>query len=104
MRFGEFCIIIEFCSGCHRHNYSLRHDEQKYLQKAIRLKSKILEEFPFMKIYLKPLKSEMKSAVKKLGLFEVKFASFEHRTWKLIGSKLKTLKWPNSRVIINNIR
>lgn len=41
LRFGEYLVIIEFCSKCHEHNNSLRHDEQKYLSKAIKLKEKI---------------------------------------------------------------
>jgi len=55
LRFGEYLVIIEFCSKCSQHNNSLRHNEQKYLNKALKLKEKIQKEYPFMKIYLKPL-------------------------------------------------
>ena len=104
LRFGEFLIIIEFCSKCKNHNNSLRHIETKYLQKAINLKSLIQKEFPFMKIYLKPLQEDQSKNLKKLGLFEIYFADYENKELFLLGSKLKTLKWPKSKIVINNIR
>lgn len=104
LRFGEFLIIIEFCSKCENHNNSLRHIETKYLSKAINLKSLIQQEFPFMKIYLKPLQEDQSKNLKKLGLFEIYFSDYENKELILIGSKLKTLKWPKSKIVINNIR
>ena len=41
LKFGEFCTIIEFCSKCSQHNGSLRHDENKYLSKALQIKTYI---------------------------------------------------------------
>jgi hypothetical protein len=104
LRFGEFCVIIEFCSKCKNHNNSLRHDETKYLSRAMQLKNIIQEEFPFIKIYLKPLQEDQSKNLKKLGLFEIYFASFEKKELILIGSKLKTLKWPKSKIVLNNLR
>lgn len=104
LRYGEYCVIIEFCSNCSDHNNSLRHNAEKYLDKALSLKEKIQEEFPFIKIYLKPLQTQIKENIKRLGLFEINFGSFEQKEWILMGSKLRTLKWPVEKVVLNNIR
>lgn len=104
LRYGEYCVLIEFCSNCNDHNNSLRHNSDKYLEKALSLKRKLQEEFPFIKIYLKPLQTEVKENIRRLGLFEINFGSYESPEWKLVGSKLKTLKWPSEKVVLNNIR
>lgn len=104
LRLHEPIILIEFCSNCLQHNNSLRHDSQKYLQKALTLKSAIQREFPFFKIVLKPLSTNQPESLSKLGLFEVTLAAFDLKVPKLLGSKLKTLQWPETRTIISNIR
>ena len=46
------------------------------------LKKLIQDEFPFMKIYLKPRQEEQSKNLKKLGLFEIYFSSFENKYFK----------------------
>ena len=101
LRFGEFVVTIEFCSGCSSHNGSLRHNEKKYFQKASLLKEVLANEFPFLTIILKPLQKQLPS---KLGCFEVTFKDFQSPTPRLVASKLKTLKWPETKVVVNNLR
>lgn len=104
LRYGEYCVLVEFCSNCKEHNSSLRHDEQKYYEKAVNIKTNIQNEFPFIKVFLRPLNTTLKDAKKRLGLFEVSFGSFESNGFMLMASKLKTLKWPETKTVINNIR
>jgi hypothetical protein len=104
LRFGESSVLIEFCANCSEHNGSLRHDENKYFQKALEIKNAIQTEFPFFKIFMKPLRTADKTNVKRLGLLEVYLATYDLKGPRLISSKLKTLVWPEIRVIVNNIR
>jgi hypothetical protein len=104
LRFGESTVLIEFCANCAEHNGSLRHDEDKYFQKALEIKTAIQTEFPFFKIFMKPLQTSLKSSVKRLGLLEVYLATYDLKGPRLISSKLKTLVWPDVRVVVNNIR
>lgn len=104
LRMGEYGVAIEFCFNCSSHNGSLRHDEQKYLNKALELKNSIYSEFPFIKIFLKPLQMNNKNYVQKLGLLEVNLFMYDRDHPILISSKLKTMQWPDTRLVINNIR
>ena len=104
LRFGESSVLIEFCANCSDHNGSLRHDEDKYFQKALEIKTAIQTEFPFFKIFMKPLQTSLKNSIKRLGLLEVYLATYDLKGPRLISSKLKTLVWPDVRVIVNNIR
>jgi hypothetical protein len=101
IRFGEFFVRIEYCANCSFHNGSLRHDEQKYLTKAQKLKDLLSKEFPFLTIMLQPLQLQISS---RLGCFEIYYADYTTTEEHLVSSKLKTLKWPESKVVINNIR
>jgi hypothetical protein len=104
IRFSEPVLMIEYCSNCSQHNNSLRHSEQKYLQKAIDLKTVVQREFPFFKIVLKPLDTSKPESVKRLGLFEVTMGLHDSKEPKLLGSKLRTLQWPETRTVVSNIR
>ena len=83
IRFDEPVLLIEYCSNCHQHNNSLRHDPEKYQQKAIDLKTAIHREFPFFKIVLKPLNTRQKGSLSRLGLFEISLASHDMSEPKL---------------------
>lgn len=104
LRFGESSVLIEFCANCSEHNGSLRHDEDKYFQKALEIKTAIQAEFPFFKIFMKPLQTSLKASIKRLGLLEIYLATYDLKGPRLISSKLKTLVWPDVRVVVNNIR
>lgn len=104
VRPGQPVLLIEYCSDCHTHNNSLRHDPDKYLQKALELKAAIHREFPFFKIVLEPLDVNRKDARNRLGLFEVTMASADFPHPRILASKLKTLKWPEVRTVVSNIR
>lgn len=101
---GDWGIIIEYCSNCKEHNNSLWHDELKYKQRAEELKTKLEHEFTFFKIWLRPIQTSTIQSNKRLGLFEVVMCSLEMTEPKIFASKLQTLKWPEIRVILNNIR
>ena len=100
-RFGEFFVRIEYCSNCSAHNGSLRHDEEKYASKAQKLKDLLTKEFPFLTIILEPLQLQISS---RLGCFEVYYADYVTQQEHLVSSKLNTLKWPEPKVVVNNIR
>jgi hypothetical protein len=104
VRPGQPVLLIEYCSDCHTHNNSLRHDPDKYLQKALELKAVIQREFPFFKIVLEPLDVTRKDARNRLGLLEVTMASADFPQPRVMASKLKTLKWPETRTVVSNIR
>ena len=101
LRFGEFTVRIEFCSKCSTHSGSLRHDEKKYKNKALKLQEILKLEFPFLTIILQPLEAQNSS---RLGCFEVIYRDYTSDSVQLVSSKLNTLKWPETKVVINNIR
>lgn len=102
LRPGEFEIMIDFCANCKTHNSSLRHDEDKYLGRAVGLRDRLLEEFPFISIVLRPLQNS-RANLPRLGCFEVALAAFKSQP-KLIFSKLKTFKWPSVSFVVNSVR
>lgn len=104
LRHGQPVLLIEYCSGCENHNNSLRHDPEKYVRKALEMKAAVQREFPFFKIVLRPLDSTRPESINRLGLFEVTMASHDLQGPKLLGSKLKTLLWPEPRTVVSNIR
>lgn len=104
LRHGQPVLLVEYCSGCENHNNSLRHDPEKYARKALEMKAAVQREFPFFKIVLRPLDTTRPESINRLGLFEVSMASHELQGPKLLGSKLKTLLWPEPRTVVSNIR
>ncbi|CAD8120985.1 unnamed protein product [Paramecium sonneborni] len=108
----DVIVTIEYCTNCHEHLGSTKHDEGRYLQYAQALKNEILQRFPIVKVILKPLiydhldhSIDTMFLQRRLGCFEVQVMSKQKGQIKqaVIGSKLNTKAWPQTQVIINKL-
>lgn len=57
-----------------------------------------------MIVYLKPFSLKNRSETNQLGCLEVFYSSYKEKEVSLVGSKLKTLKWPIVESVILNIQ
>ena len=113
--------------NCHRHNTSTKHDEEKYKMFAHNLQGAIREQFPLVKVIVKPISTEMDQKIKKfrieggggdkptvidnqmkhfrLGAFEVQLFKKEGGKFieKTLHSKLQTGMWPNISHILEKV-
>ncbi|CAD8196271.1 unnamed protein product [Paramecium octaurelia] len=106
----DVIVTIEYCTNCHEHLNSTKHDEASYQKYAQVLKNEIISRFPIVKVILKPLiydhfdhSIETMFLQRRLGCFEVQVMSKQKEQIKkaVIGSKLNDKKWPQISVIIN---
>ncbi|EAS05376.3 hypothetical protein TTHERM_00697090 (macronuclear) [Tetrahymena thermophila SB210] len=113
IRDGEFIVTIEYCTNCHEHQGTTRHDEKKYEYIAQNLKKEILRHYPVIKVYMKPLITENQDhsienlyARSRLGAMEVQICSNKNGriTKNILFSKLKTKTWPSTLSVLNEIR
>ena len=51
-------ITVIYSINCHKHNTSTKHDEEKYKVFAINLQGAIREQFPLIKVIIKPISTE----------------------------------------------
>lgn len=120
MQKNEIIITIEHCSNCEDHQTHTQHINDIYRNVAMSLQKCILMRFPFIKVYLKPIdtnivptnlqnyeKSEVvdyKYKDVRLGAFEIQLAI---KTDKLeifqVHSKLSTGQWPSFNTVLNKI-
>ncbi|CAD8207719.1 unnamed protein product [Paramecium pentaurelia] len=108
----DVIVTIEYCTNCHEHMGSTKHDEARYLTYAQALKNEIIQRFPIVKVILKPLiydhfdhSIDTMFLQRRLGCFEVQVMSKQKGQIKqaVIGSKLNTKAWPQTSVIINKL-
>ncbi|CAD8155673.1 unnamed protein product [Paramecium pentaurelia] len=108
----DVIVTIEYCTNCHEHLGSTKHDEARYLSYAQALKNEIIQRFPIVKVILKPLiydhfdhSIDTMFLQRRLGCFEVQVMSKQKGQIKqaVIGSKLNTKAWPQTSVIINKL-
>jgi hypothetical protein len=120
MQKNDIIITIEHCSNCDDHKTHTQHINDIYRNQAINLQKCILMRFPFIKVYLKPIDTQIvptnlqnyeKSEVVdykykdvRIGAFEIQLAI---KTEKLeifqVHSKLNSGQWPNFNSILNKI-
>ena len=120
MQKNDIIITIEHCSNCEDHKTHTQHLNDIYRYFAQSLQKCILMRFPFIKVYLKPIDTEIvpinlqnyeknpivdfKYKDVRIGAFEVQMAV---KTEKLeivqIHSKLLTGLWPSLSCILNKI-
>lgn len=112
--------------NCRNHNTSTKHDEEKYKAFAQNLQGAIREQFPLVKVIVKPISTEQDQKIKKfkvegdlfkptvidfqmknmrLGAFEVQIYKREGGKVieKTIHSKLKSGFWPSVSQILEKV-
>jgi hypothetical protein len=112
--------------NCHNHNTSTKHDEEKYKAFAHNLQGAIREQFPLIKVIVKPISTEQDLKIKKfkvdgdigkptiidhqtknmrLGAFEVQIFKREggKNIEKTIHSKLKSGFWPSVSQVLEKV-
>ncbi|CAK61849.1 unnamed protein product (macronuclear) [Paramecium tetraurelia] len=108
----DVIVSIEYCTNCHEHLNSTKHDEARYQAYAQALKNEIIQRFPIVKVILKPLiydhldhGIDTMFLQRRLGCFEVQVISKQKGQIKqaVIGSKLNNNAWPQISVIINTL-
>lgn len=120
MQKNDIIITIEHCSNCEDHQTHTQHINDIYRYFAQSLQKCILLRFPFIKVYLKPIDTEIvpvslqnyeKNPIVDLKYKDVRIGAFEVqmaiKTEKLeivqIHSKLSTGLWPSLSSILNKI-
>jgi hypothetical protein len=120
MQKNDIIITIEHCSNCDDHKTHTQHINDIYRYFAQSLQKCILIRFPFIKVYLKPIDTEIvpvslqnydKNPIVDLKYKDVRIGAFEVqmaiKTEKLeivhIHSKLTTGLWPSLSSILNKI-
>ena len=124
---NQFAIIIEYCSNCEDHKIHTFHFSELYKNYARSLELCILKRFPFIKVILKPLDTEIskgdnyifpkveKTKTKfinekykevRIGAFEIYLCYKklnENKKKFLLYSKLQTKKFPPVYKILDKI-
>lgn len=120
MQKNEIIITIEHCSNCEDHKTHTQHINDIYRNIAINLQKCILMRFPFIKVYLKPIDTQIvptnlqnyeKSEVVdykykdvRIGAFEIQLAIKTERLEIFqVHSKLATGQWPSFNSLLNKI-
>lgn len=120
MQKNEIIITIEHCSNCEDHKTHTQHINDIYRNVAINLQKCILMRFPFIKVYLKPIDTQIvptnlqnyeKSEVVdfkykdvRIGAFEIQLAIKGERLEIFqVHSKLATGQWPSFNSLLNKI-
>lgn len=120
MQKNDIIITIEHCSNCEDHKTHTQHINDIYRFFAQSLQKCILMRFPFIKVYLKPIDTEIvpvnlqnyeKNPIVDLKYKDVRIGAFEVqmaiKTEKFeiiqIHSKLSTGLWPSLSSVLNKI-
>ena len=121
-------MVIEHCANCANHKTSTKHVEEKYLAFARRIKQAINQQFPGLKVALKPIASRDDEKTERirfqpgskaygdniidthkdeprLGAFEVTLArrTAGKLATVLLFSKLKSNVWPSVAAILKKV-
>ena len=114
---GEPIFVFEVCRDCKKHSTYTRHKEEKYQAYFDEMKAAILSEYPQGQVMLndKPkewpqMKGERSSRnyenanrlLPRLGAFEISALVDNQRI--LLFSKLKSMVWPDSRLMMSTIK
>lgn len=126
MKDNEYIITIEYCSNCVDHQTHQMHSAELYRTFATCLQKSLMLRFPFIKILLKPIDTNIFEDLHKcteyvgqtklidnkfkevrIGAFEVQLA-YKKKDEKnpnvhVIHSKLKTSKWPNLKKLLDDL-
>ena len=122
---NQYAITIEYCSNCEEHKTHTFHKAESYKNYAISLQKCILLRFPFIKVILKPIDTDiLKGKLPKIkengekifindkfkdvriGAFEVQICfkkNGEELKKALLHSKLQTKQFPQINKILDKI-
>ena len=127
---NQYAITIEYCSNCEEHKTHTFHRAELYKNYAISLQKCILLRFPFIKVILKPIDTDILKEEKyklpkvdlkgnsekkyvndkfkdvRIGAFEVQICfkrNGEDLKMALLHSKLQTKKFPDILKILDKI-
>lgn len=120
MQKNDIVITIEHCSNCEDHNTHTQHINDIYRYFAQTLQKCVIMRFPFIKVYLKPIDTEivpvnlqnyeknpnvdLKYKDVRIGAFEIQLAiKMEKLEIIQIHSKLSTGLWPSLSSVLNKI-
>jgi hypothetical protein len=128
---SQYIITIEFCSNCKEHELFTSHHADLYKNYALSLQKCILLRFPFIRVLLKPIETDIKKgeAYKlpkvdakgncqkqyindqfkdvRIGAFEIQLC-YKNKLQSepqiiLLHSKLETKQWPKIESILSKI-
>ena len=118
---NQYAITIEYCSNCEEHKTHTFHRAEIYKNYAISLQKCILLRFPFIKVILKPIDTDILKEEKykfekkfvndkfkdvRIGAFEVQICfkkNGEDLKMALLHSKLQTKQFPDILKILDKI-
>lgn len=96
-------VYIEYCIDCHMHQWSTKHDEEKYYRYYKACKDEITSQYNSIAVYansippgLKDLHSK-KNSFPRIGAFEVYYRGI------VVFSKLQCGLWPHPKIVAKKI-
>ncbi len=121
----EFLVTIEYCANCREHQTHTSHSSELFHNLAVTLQKCITLRFPFIKVLLKPIDTDIiietnlanhilnktkviddKYKEVRIGAFEVQIGFLKSKgnpQVEVIFSKLQTGTWPSLSSILNKI-
>ncbi len=118
MEEGEYVVTIEHCSNCVDHLTHTQHINEIYQKFAKTLQKCILMRFPYIKVYLKPIETDIVNQGNKksniidnmykevrIGALEVQLGFIKKgvKNNHVLYSKLHSGKWPSISNILQSI-
>jgi hypothetical protein len=121
---NDILITIEYCSNCEDHSVHTQHESELFKNIALTLQKCILIRFPFIRVLLKPISTEIckesshaNSIVSKskiidekyndvrIGAMEIQMCKMVQgkKSINILHSKLKSGKWPSVSNVLNSI-
>ena len=96
-------VYIEYCIDCHMHQWSTKHDEEKYYRYYKACKDEILSQYNSIAVYANQVPPGLKdlfgkkNSFPRIGAFEVYYRGI------VVFSKLQCGLWPHPKIVAKKI-
>lgn len=117
---GDVVITVEHCNNCEQHQTHTQHINDIYKTFSRILQKCIILRFPFIKVYLKPIETDIQEGKKtnlksmiiedkykevRIGAMEIQLAIKKEGKveYSLLHSKLRSGAWPSINKVLNKI-
>jgi hypothetical protein len=96
-------VYIEYCIDCHMHQWSTKHDEEKYYRYYKACKDEIISQYNSIAVYANQIPPGLKdlygkkNSFPRIGAFEVYYRGI------VVFSKLQCGLWPHPKIVAKKI-
>jgi hypothetical protein len=97
---GQTVISINYCNGCHKHQKTTRHTEEKFQSCALQVEAALLEEMPDTRVIKRKVGNRL------IGALEIQMCRRVRNRLekKLLHSRIIMGTWPKPSAIVNLAR